>query len=340
MNRRTFLMAVAGAAGCSPRTAHRLNVYNWTNYVAPETIPDFEREFNCTVRYATFESVEEMLAKVATGNSGFDVVFPTNNYILPLREGGLLAPLRHDWLPNLNQLEARFQSPPWDPHLEASVPYMHSTTGIIYQGSLRPPPTAWADFWSGRFHQRSTMLDDPNEVIGACLKKLGLPLNSCDPGHLARARAEAIECKKLLRAYINAEVKDQLVAGDVLAAQLWATSAQITIDSGGDLRFVHPAEGFAVYADNMAITRESRRPELAHQFLNYLLRPRVSARIAYSMRTPTANAGALQFLPAEMRNNQTLYPDPAILARGEWFEALPPEGQRLRDRIWTEIKSA
>lgn len=338
--RRLFLMGVAGAAGCTPRRARRLNVYNWTNYVAPETIPDFEREFDVQVRYVTYEGVEEMLAKVAGGNSGFDVVFPTNNYILPMREGGLLATLRHDWLPNLGNLDRRFQAPPWDPQLAACIPYMHSTTGIIYSASLDPAPTGWSDFWSGRFHQRSTMLDDPNEVIGACLKKVGLPLNSCDAGHLSRARAAAIEEKKLLRAYINAEVKDQLIAGDVVAAQLWATSAQLTIDGSARLHFVHPSEGFAVYADNMAILRESSRQELAHQFLNYLLRPKVSARISLTMRTPTANEKALDFLPEDVRINQTLYPSPSVLERGEWFEALPPEGQRLRDRIWTEIKSA
>ena len=340
MNRRIFLMSIAGAAGCSSGRRSRLNVYNWTNYVAPETIPDFEREFNVQVHYATYEGVEEMLAKVATGNSGFDVIFPTNNYILPLREGGLLAPLRHDWLSNLEQLEQRFQSPPWDPQIQWCIPYMHSTTGIIYHQSVDPAPTGWSDFWSGRFHQRSTMLDDPNEVIGACLKKLRLPLNSVDPEHLRRARTEAIDVKRMLRAYINAEVKDQLVAGDVVAAQLWATSAQLAIDASDALRFVHPAEGFAVYADNMAILQESGRYELAHQFLNYLLRPRVSARIALTMRTPTANAGALAFLPEAVRRNQTLYPSSNALARGEWFEPLPPEGQRLRDRIWTEIKSA
>jgi spermidine/putrescine transport system substrate-binding protein len=184
------------------------------------------------------------------------------------------------------------------------------------------------------------MLDDPNEVIGACLKKLGLPLNSVDPEHLQRVKVAAIEAKRELRAYINAEVKDQLVAGDVLMAQVWATTARLAMDANEALRFVHPAEGFALYADNAVILRESGRIELAHIFINYLLRPAVSARVALTMRTPTANAGAILLLPDKVRRDWTLYPDAEVLARGEWFEALPPAGQRLRDRIWTEIKSA
>lgn len=340
MNRRLFLMSIAGAAGCSPRWERRLNVYNWGQYVAPETIPDFEREFGVHVRYVTYESVEEMLAKVAAGSSGFDVVFPTNNYVAPMRDAGLLAPLRHAWLPNLHHLEARFQSPPWDRDLGWTVPYMHSTTGIVCDAAVDPQPLGWSDFWEDRFHKRITMLDDPNEVIGACLKKLGYPLNSVDAAHLRHAREAAIGMKPLLRAFINGEVRDQLVAGDVVMAQMWATSSQLAIDARSTLRFVHPAEGFAVYADKAAILAESARVELAHKFIDYLLRPQVSARVALTMRTPTANASARAFLPEEMRNNRTLYPPAEILARGEWFEALPPAGQRLRDRIWTEIKSA
>jgi spermidine/putrescine transport system substrate-binding protein len=340
MNRRIFLMGVAGAAGCARPRSRRLNVFNWSEYVGPETIPNFEREFGVQVRYATYESAEEMLAKVATGNSGWDIVFPSNSYIQPMIGADLLAPLKHGRLPNIAQLESFFQSPPWDSTLSWSVPYMHSSTGIVYDASVHPAPSGWRDFWSDRFQRRVTMLDDPNEVLGACLKQLGYSLNSCDPGQLAKARDLALDEKSHLRAYLNAEVREQLVAGDVLMAQLWATTAQIGIDARSSLSYVYPAEGFALYSDCAVILRESRRVELAHEFLNYLLRPAVSAHIATAMRTATPNAGARRMLPPVIRDNPTLYPGPEILARGEWFTALTPAGQRLRDRIWTEIKSA
>ena len=94
---------------------------------------------------------------------------------------------------------------------------------------------AWADLWDERLRGRMTMLDDPGEVLGACLKKLGCSLNSTNPSELRRAQREAVAQKRLLRAYLNAEVRDQLVAGDVLAAQLWATTAQQAIDASRDL---------------------------------------------------------------------------------------------------------
>src|SRR5882762_9941668 len=105
MTRRTvFLMGLAGAAGCSRARKRRLNVFNWSSYVAPNTIPDFEKEFDVRVRYAVYESNEEMLARVMSGNSGWDVVFPTNYLIEPMRETGLLTQLDHARLSNLDQL--------------------------------------------------------------------------------------------------------------------------------------------------------------------------------------------------------------------------------------------
>jgi spermidine/putrescine transport system substrate-binding protein len=338
MNRRLFFLGLAGLNGCTRSTRPRLNVYNWSNYVAPDTIPSFEREFGVTVRYGVYESNEEMLAKALAGNSGWDVVFPSNYLIRPMRENALLAPLRHEWLRNLNNLEPRFQTPSWDPKLEWCAPYMWGGSGIVFDRKLKL--AAWSDMWRADLRNRITMLDDPGEVLGACLKKLGYSINSGDPGELEKARREAVAQKQLLRAYLNAEARDQLVSGDIAAAQLWATTSQQAMDAAPALDFVYPAEGFAVYCDNAVILRESRRERLAHEFLDYLLRPEVAAGIVTATRTATANRAAAALLPAAVGNSPTLYPSGGVLRRGEWFEPLPAAVQRLRDRLWTEIKAA
>jgi spermidine/putrescine-binding protein len=340
MRRRTFFLGMAGLAGCTRDSRPRLNVYNWSAYVAPETVPGFEAEYGVRVRYATYESNEEMLAKVLTGNSGWDIVFPTHTRLLPMRENGLLAPLRQEWLPGLANLEPRFRTPAWDPALQLGVPYMWNATGIIYNRSVAQPPARWADLWDQRFKGRLTMLDDPEDMLGACLKKLGFPFSSTDPSQLNRAKQEAIAQKPLLRAYLNTEVRDQLVAGDVLVAQLWSTTAAQAIDATPNLAFAYPAEGFPFYCDSAVILRESRRERLAHQFIDYLLRPAVSARIVEFTKTASANAAARRLLPPALRESPALYPPPDVVARGEWPATLPPATQRLRDRIWTEIKSA
>jgi spermidine/putrescine transport system substrate-binding protein len=340
MNRRTFFLGAAGLGGCARDTRPRLNVYNWSAYVAPETIPGFESEFGVHVRYATYESNEEMLAKVLTGNSGWDVVFPTHSRLQPMSTYGLLAPLRHEWLSNLDNLAPEFRAPAWDPQLRWNVPYMWSATGIVYNRAVQPAPARWADLWDARLRGRLTMLDDPEDLLGACLKKLGLPFSATGESDLRRAQHEAVSQKSLLRAYLNAEVRDQLVAGDVLAAQLWSTTAQQAIDSAPQLTFAYPVEGFPFYCDCAVILGESHRQRLAHQFLDYLLRAPVAAAAAQFTSTPTANGAAQALLPERMRSNPTLYPSMEVFQRGEWPQTLPPGAQKLRDRIWTEIKAA
>jgi spermidine/putrescine transport system substrate-binding protein len=339
MKRRTFLMGAAAAAtACSG--GPRLNIFNWSDYVAPDTISNFEREFGLRVRYGTYESIPEMLAKVMSGNSGWDVIFPSAEYIQPMRDMGLLAPLRHDWLPNLSALDDQFQHPPWDSSLDWCVPYMHGVTGIAYQTNLGWTPRAWSDLWDARLAGKLTMLDDPPEVFAACLKTLGDSLNSADPAELRAAQQRAIAQKPLVRAYLNAEVRDQLVAGDVAVAQAWAvTSAQAIAAAPGKLAFAFPSDGFPRYADTVAILRESVRQEAAHKFIDYLLRAPVAAAIVATTRTATCNGAARDLLPEPLRTDSVLFPSPDVLARGEWFAPQSSASQRLRDRLWTEIKS-
>src|SRR5262245_56897725 len=132
MNRRIFLLGIPGLAGCTRNRRPRLNVYNWSSYIAPDTIPKFEAEYGVRVRYATYESNEEMLAKVFTGNSGWDVVFPTHSRLQPMSDAGLIAPLRHDWLTGLKNLAPLFRAPTWDADLRLGIPFMWTSTGIVY----------------------------------------------------------------------------------------------------------------------------------------------------------------------------------------------------------------
>jgi spermidine/putrescine transport system substrate-binding protein len=268
------------------------------------------------------------------------VVFPSNTYVQPMRELGLLARLDHRRLPLLNNLEEQFQKPEWDGGLEWSVPYLHGATGVLYNPAVANPPLAWSDLWTDSYSRRLTMLDDPSEMFAACLKRLGCSLNSGQDTELKRARDLAVQQKPLVRAYLNGEARDQVVAGDILVAQMWTQIASLAMESSEKLRFAFPVEGYPLYADNACILRESKRPELAHEFLNYLLEPKVAAGIATEMRSATANRAARTLLPISQRNNAVLYPSQEVLARGEWFRPLPNAAQRLRDRYWTEIKSA
>jgi len=335
MKRRVFI-ATALVSACSRDRRPRLNVYNWSTYIDPAMLARFEHQRGVRIRYGTYESNEEMLAKVMTGNSGWDVVFPTHSRLAPMARGGLIARLNAARLPSLPNLHARFQRPAWDPDLQLGIPYMWNATGVAYNRGQAAAPRGWADLWSPKLRGRLTMLDDPEDVIGACLQKLGLPFGSTDERQLQAAKAEAIRQKQLVRAYLNAEVRDQLVSGDVLAAQLWSTTAAQAIHGNGRIGFVYPAEGYPLYCDCAVILRESGRQELAHDFLEFLLQPDVAAANARLAETATVNARAQKMLARD----PVLYPPEEIYQRGVWPEALPSAAQRYRDRLWTEIKSA
>ena len=339
MNRRIFFLGMSGLAGCTSSRKPRLNIYNWSDYIGKTTLADFERETGIETRYGIYENNEEMLAKVFGGNSGWDIAFPSNYYIGPMRESRLLAPLDHSLLPNLGTLDPMLAAPEWDPKLEHSVPYMWGATGIIFN-QRRGKLERWSDLWDPKLKGHLTMLDDPADAVGAALKKLGHSINTPDANLLGAAKAELLKQKPLVRAYLNAEARDQLVAGDLEAAQLWGTTSQQAIEAAPHLGFAYPVEGFARYADCAVILRESRRVELAHKFIDYVLRPEVGASIVEFSKTATASAAARQKLAPAVRDNPTLYPPAETLARAEWFAPLPAAAQRLRDRYWTEIKSA
>ena len=340
MRRRVLLAGGGALSGCRRGAAKpRLNVYNWSSYIGPDTIPDFEREHGVEVRYGIFENGDELLAKVLTGNCGWDVVFPTNHHVPPLREYNLLAPIEHGRLKNLAHLEERFTQPEWDPELKHSVPYMHTSAGIVFDGrSARI--TRWSDLWDPKLKGKVTMLDAQDDVLGACLVKLGYSWNATSERELRAAQREAVAQKKILRAYLNAEVRDQVVAGDVRAAQMWTTTMLPAMAEARHLRFVFPEEGYVSYCESAVILRESQRTELAHRFIDYLLRPEVAAACVRTQYSGPVLKGVRERLPEAWRGNALLFPDEATLRRGAWLRSMPPAVQRLRDRLWTEIKSA
>ncbi|MBY0372899.1 MAG: spermidine/putrescine ABC transporter substrate-binding protein, partial [Bryobacteraceae bacterium] len=213
MRRRHFLAGLSAAilTSCKGSGRPRINVYNWSSYIGPDTVENFTRETGIAVRYGVFENGEELLAKVLTGNSGWDVVFPTNHHVKPLIEYGMLAPIDPGRLRNLDQLEDRFRRPAWDPELRFSVPYMSTSAGIVYNRQVHPAAvTSWADLWGTGLAGKMTMLDAQDDVLGACLVKLGYAWNSTSERELRQAQREAIAQKKLLRAYLNAEVRGQV----------------------------------------------------------------------------------------------------------------------------------
>jgi spermidine/putrescine transport system substrate-binding protein len=312
-----------------------LHIYNWSDYVAEDTVPNFEREFGVKVRYDTYESNEEMVAKLQAGATGYDIVVPSS-YIVPLMVAtNLLAPLRRKYLTNFGNLSPIFQNLESDPGNRYTVPWQWGTSGIAYRtDKVKTPVESWAVFQEAQYAGKMTMMDDGREVIGSQLRYRGHSLNSSDSNQLAQAKTDAISAKRQLRAYISAPVKAQLIAGDVWIAQLWnGDTAQARMEQP-KLRYVVPREGCTIWADSLCIPRNAPNKRAAHEWMNYVLRPEVGAALSQATGYGTPNAAA-----ARLMKSPVPYPTDAELKRLEYQVDLG-ENSAVWDQIWTEIKSA
>ena len=317
----------------------RLNIYNWSDYVAAETLEGFEREFGVRISYDTYESNEEMIAKMVAGGDGYDLIVPTS-YLWPaLRELGLIQRLKRRYLPQLGNIAPAFQGTANDPTGELAVPYAWGTTGIAYRrDKITTSPDSWGVFHDTALLGRMTMMDEAREVFGAFLRFRGHSLNSTDPALLAAAKADALLAKPNLKAFLSGTVKAQLVAGDVHLAQTWngeALQARAEQERNGEgtIEFVLPREGALIWLDGMAVPARAAHPRAAHEFINYCLRPEVAAANAAAHQYGVPNGAAQRLI-----EHPVPWPSAEELRRLEYFKDLGRE-MLAWDRAWTEVKA-
>lgn len=328
--------APALAAGADlPEMEKELNVYSWSDYIAEDTIPNFEKEFGVKVTYDTYESNEEMVAKLQAGASGYDIVVPSN-YIVPVMTALNLAfPLNKKYIPNVTNVAPTFADPVFDQGLAYSVPYQWGTTGFAYRtDKITTPPDSWAIFQDPKYKGKMTQMDDMRDAIGAWLRFKGHSLNSIDPGELTEAKADALIAKKNLKAYISAPVKGQLISGDVWIAQLWNGDTTQAKAEQPALGYVLPKEGCNIWTDSLMVTAAAQHKRAAHEFINYVLRADVGASISNFTGYGSPNNEALAKMTTPIP-----YPTAEEFQRLEFYKDLGAAGQ-LWDQIWTEIKSS
>lgn len=313
----------------------QLHVYNWSDYIADKTVPDFEKEFGVKVTYDTYESNEEMVAKLQAGATGYDIVVPSG-YIVPVMVAtDLIGPVSKKYLTNFNNLSPIFQNLPSDPGNTHTVPWQWGTSGIAYRtDKVKTPVDSWAVFQDKRYAKKMTMMDDGREVIGSQLRYRGHSLNSTNATELKQAKADSIAAKKNLKAYISAPVKAQLISGDVWISQLWNGDTTQAKAEQPNLGYVVPKEGCTIWGDSMCIPKSAPNKRAAHEWMNYILRPQVGAALSEATGYGTPNAAA-----AKVMKNPVPYPTEEELKRLEYQVDLGKDTATW-DQIWTEIKSA
>ncbi len=311
-----------------------LNIYNWSDYIAEDTVPNFEKEFGVKVTYDTYESNEEMVAKLQAGASGYDIVVPSG-YIVPVLVATDLAySISKQYLTNWANVSPIFQNLPTDPDNAHTVPWQWGTTGVAYRvDKIKATPDSWGVFLDSALKGKMTQMDDERDVIGSWLRYNGYSLNSVNPDELAKAKADALKAKKNLKAYLSAPVKGQLISGDVWLAQLWNGDTAQAKREQPNLSYILPKEGCTIWGDVMAIPKSAPHKRAAHEFMNYTLRPEVAAAISNTTGYGTPVLAALSLLKTPVP-----YPTEEELKRLEFQVDLGKDTQAW-DQIWTEIKS-
>ena len=349
------LLIAAGAQGQPQRV---VNFYNWSDYVDPAVLDDFTQKTGIAVRYDTFDSSDTLEAKLLAGQSGYDVVVPTGYFLAREIAAGIFQPLDKSKLPNLVHVwpEIAERLAAYDPGNRYAVNYMWGTTGIGYnvktvQNILGPG--AAIDSWSTVFQPDQIakfkdcgvhLLDSSDDVMSAALHYLGLDPNSSVPIDLRQATDLLIKVRPYVRKFHSSEYINALASGEICLALGYsgdvkqAQKRAAAVNSGIAIEYAIPKEGAPLWFDNMAIPKDAPHVAAAHELINYLLEPKIAARNSNVVSYANGDRPSDLIDPA-IRNDRTIYPQPATMAKFFTIIAHDQKTQRLVNRLWTRIKT-
>ena len=354
-----LLAALTLGSGAAQAEQQVLNIYNWSDYIAPNTIPDFEKSTGIKVNYDTYDSNETLEAKLAAGNSGYDLVGPSLTPFLARQvKGGFYQAIDKSKLPNYSHLNKDLlaRMAPFDKDNAHAIPWMTGTTAIGYNADMikKIMPDAPVDSVKMMFDPEIlakfkdcgiTMLDTPVDVFPEVLKSMGLDPNSQKPEDLQKAADLLDKLRPYIRKFDSSEYINGLANGDICLS--WGYSSDINLarrrakEAGKGVNIVTslPKEGTQRYVDTLAIPADAQHVEAAYKFLNYILEPKVIADTVNTIYIESGNGDADQYIKPEVLHDPAIYP-PADLEQKLFAVVVStPEIDRLRTRLWTKIKT-
>ncbi len=364
ISRGRFLrtMGAAGVAGstlsvlaCQPNTSSQgggggsgsgpeekvLNFYNWADYVAESTVPDFEKQTAIKVTQDFFSSNEDLLAKLQAGGTGYDVIVPSDYMVEIMIKSDVVQKLDMAQIPNFKNVGKEYEGLSYDPNNEYSVPYQWGTTGILYnKKEIGQLPESWDPLWDSEFEGKMSMLNDTRETLGAALYKLGLSVNTKDTAELQRAADELKKQNPLLRGYFDStEARPLVQNGDLLLGHVFSGDAFLALSENSDLDYVVPKPAATRWTDNMCIPNGAEHPQNAHKLINYILGAKTGATLSNYTYYNTPNAAALPMIDDALKDLPG-YVLPASVFDRLQVIADPGEATREYERLFTEVKSS
>lgn len=340
------LLAIGTLAGCgasSETSTGEVVVYNWGEYIDPETITMFEEETGIKVIYDEFETNEIMYPKVEAGSTVYDVICPSDYMISKMIENDLLQEINYDNIPNIKNIGSQYMdmSKEFDPENKYSVPYCWGTVGILYNKTMVSEPIdSWSVLWDAQYQDNILMQDSVRDALMVPLKLNGYSMNSLDLNELTKAKNDLIEQKPLVQAYVVDQVRDKMIGNEAAIGVIYSGEAIYTQRENPDLEYVIPKEGTNVWIDSWVIPKNAANKENAEKFIDFMCRPDIALMNFDFITYSTPNDAARELIEDEDIKNSTIaFPDLSQYNNLETYVYLGEEGDELYNEIWKEIKS-
>ena len=316
-----------------------LTIYNWVDYLGPDTVKNFEAETGIKVIEVHFEDEEEIMGAIISEPTGYDLVVLSGDLQREMAEAKMLAKLDYKKLPNFKHIGQAYKNMHFDPQQLYTVPYMLGTTGFVFNKKYVPEDTdSWKVLFNEKYNGRIAMLNNVYECGSVAAKLLGYSINTLDRAELAQMTEMLLKQKPLVKGYIQPDKLLELIVDETLwVAHLYSGEASEAMDANENLAYVIPKEGATMWMDCFAIPKHSQHKEEAYQFLDYILRPEINAAIASYLWQQTPNITAKQFMDEEVLASPEVYPSDTVMARCEYYANI----EAVTDvyvRLWRDLQ--
>ncbi|HQW80968.1 MAG TPA: polyamine ABC transporter substrate-binding protein, partial [Pseudomonadota bacterium] len=336
-----------------------LNVYNWSDYIAEDTVANFEKETGIKVTYDVFDSNEILETKLVTGNTGYDIVVPSLSFLARQVKAGVFQPIDKSKISNYGNLDPKLMATiaELDEGNTHSVPYMWGTTGIGYNVAKvkevlgdSVPLDSWAMVFEPENLKKLSacgvaLLDTPSEMIPPVLKYLGEEPNSFDSAVIQKAIDRLGQLRPFITYFHSSQYINDLANGDICVAIGWsgdifqARDRAEEADKGVEIAYSIPKEGAPIWFDMLAIPKDAKHPNNAYKFIDYLMRPEVAASNSNYLSYANGVAPSLPLIDESVRSNPGVYPSEEVMGKLFSLAVLPPEVDRSFNRHWTTLKT-
>ncbi len=334
-------LTLATALVLSPtaKAAGELHLYNWGEYISPEVVENFGKEYDVKVSLDTYSTNEEMLAKIQAGATGYDLIWPSVHMHDIMQKLGLLEKTNVNQLSGFENIDRGAIRSKEDPKAEYCLPYAWGAVGIFYNRDLIPDLKSWKQFfeYAAANPGKVTMLDDLRETIGIGLIMNGHSVNTGNQKEIDAAEAFILKHKPNIGAF-RYDIIPLVTAGDMAASHYYVGAVLNANQNPDKLGFVIPEEGGTMYQEDICMLKTAPNKENALRFLEYIMRPDVSVMNTIRLTNGSVNNAAIPMLPNELKNHPAVNPPAAVRAKLQIFDDL---GKNLKkyNRAWNRIKT-